>query len=153
MGKLLTSIISVIGALWLGIAGAWGMHWYDSRPAGVPAPIVLRVLWFHRSLGLPESLAAQRDDARAALKIAQGNVAALQLAVNVQNASIAATEAAGRQAMAAAENDVTTYRRALARARSGQGAIFDALHAVAPGDSECTKAQAVDLAFVRSLQP
>ena len=67
MSKLLTSLIGLIGALWLGIAGVALAEWWEHRAAGEPQWAQVHVLWF--SWQPPMSLAAQLEKAQADYKL------------------------------------------------------------------------------------
>ena len=66
MIRLLGGVMGLIGVFWLAIAGGYAVWWYDRRPLDVPPPYVVHVLFWHQSIGLPESLQSQvnRSDAK-----------------------------------------------------------------------------------------
>lgn len=83
MGKIVTAIVSVIGALWLLFAGVGLNYWWDHRPAGQPAWAHINLLWWHWSP--PDSLAARLE----ALEAGEAQAAARAVALDHQNASLA----------------------------------------------------------------
>lgn len=83
LAKIVTAIVSIIGALWLGIAGAAGMYWWDHREAGSPTWLAVNINgplfgWPHIRWTPGLSLAAQRDGLARELASAQDQVAAIQ---------------------------------------------------------------------------
>ena len=103
MGKLITGLVGIIGALWLGLAGAGLMWWWDHRPAGDPAWAHVDFLWVHWRA--PNSLAAQRDADLAAFQTDKRSFDVVYGALEQQNAAVrllgqraTAWQAASRQA-------------------------------------------------------
>ena len=86
MGKLIGGIVGIVGALWLGIAGAGLMFWWDHRPAGDPAWAHVDFLWMHWRA--PDSLAAQRDADLAAFVTEKRSFDAVYGALSQQNAAV-----------------------------------------------------------------
>lgn len=115
MGKLLRALVGVVGALWLGIAGAGAMWWWDRRPAGVPAYHLILWTWT-----APDSLAAKLAKSRADLQTCHTNVASLESAVDAQNAAVGALAADGQRradaAKQAAQAAIPARRAAQAKA-------------------------------------
>lgn len=67
IGAVLTLLLCLI--LFLAIvvgpfAGAYAAYWWDRRPSGTPAPIKVHILFWTHSFALPDSLKAERDEAR-----------------------------------------------------------------------------------------
>ena len=97
MGKLITGLVGIIGALWLGLAGAGLMWWWDHRPAGDPAWAHVDFLWVHWRA--PNSLQARLDTLMAAEAAAQAQgkaLAAKQVRIGV---SVAKTDLAAQAAI------------------------------------------------------
>lgn len=98
-GRIITGVVGVIGALWLGVAGGFLVWQYDRLPAGWPNWRV-HLLFFHKSLGLPPSLGAQlaaetqRYDGAVAASLRR--VAAVQVASSAVNAQVDAAQAKAR---------------------------------------------------------
>lgn len=103
-GKIISGIVGIIGALWLGIAGAWAMHWWDTRPAGQPAWANVHFLWFHWSP--PESIGARL----VSLQAAEAAAAAHTHVVIVQQAQVSAQAA---QHDAEAQTKIITVTRTI----------------------------------------
>lgn len=103
MNGPLRMIVGVVGALWLGIAGAWGMYELDRRPFGSPPLIHFKVLFW--SVNWPgDSLAARSQALVAAEKALAAHVAAVQ----AQQASVT-TQAAQKER--AAQVQIRTLTR------------------------------------------
>ena len=66
MSKLLGFAVSMIGVFWLAIAGGYAVHWWDTRPAGVPSINVPLPFGLHWRWTAPESLKARLDATLAA---------------------------------------------------------------------------------------
>jgi hypothetical protein len=77
-GKILSIVIGILGTLWLGIAGAAGMWWWDRRDAGAPTWAHVHILFLHWSP--PASLKAQRDALAAEIDAANRRARALTAA-------------------------------------------------------------------------
>jgi len=93
IGKLLGGTIGIIGALWLGIAGAAGMAWWDrapDRPAWTQAHFLM--LRFPHWLADP-SLAMQRNQARADFLTERASFATVRRALDQQNAAVLSIQA------------------------------------------------------------
>ena len=88
-----------LASLAIGPGMGWAARtWFDERPANQPPPIQIHVLFWSWSLGLPESLAAQLADAKAAnakdTALAQASALAAQQRIDVITAKAAVDEAA-----------------------------------------------------------
>jgi hypothetical protein len=60
IGLVLRVLVSIIGALWLGIAGVFVGLWWDNRPTHTPS-FHVHVLFWNPGWTAPESLKAQLD--------------------------------------------------------------------------------------------
>lgn len=145
-GRLISAIVGVIGALWLGIAGAWAIHWWDTRPAGEPTWANLHFLWFHWSP--PESLGAQLADADTRLAVAIKDVSALEGAVAQQDAAEQAVAARGTAALAQAEQAV----RSLRAGSAGVSTRLVVLGRPIAGDDVCARVKSFDATFTGTLR-
>ncbi len=146
MGRMLSALVGVIGALWLGVAGVTGAEWWEHRPLGQPTWANVHVLWVRWSP--PPGLAAQRDDARYQLKIALDGEAKLEAAVDAQDAAIKAQAAIGAKVLAGAEVDVARYRSAAAAASNR----LRILGAPLAGDDVCARVRDADAKLLESLR-
>lgn len=82
-GKLIGGLVGIVGVLWLGIAGAWAMHWWDmDRPAFHLGPCPL--CW-HIAPGAHTEIAGLKT----AFATEQASVHTLQAALDRQNAAVA----------------------------------------------------------------
>lgn len=149
MLKLFKFGLGMVGVLWMFIAGGLGVWWWDHRPAGVPKPIEVRVLFWPVKIGWPESLAAKLADRDRQLGVAVANERTLTRALNNQSGRVRALGAAGAVLKAQAALAATDYRKALARASASEAVILAA--GSGPGDAE-QRAEAVDRTFLGSLR-
>lgn len=146
--KIFKVLAALAGVFWMALAGAWGLWWWDHRPAGTPTPIEVRVLFWPVKIGWPESLAAKLADRDQQLRVAVGNERMLTRALNDQSGHVRALGAAGAKLKAEAAQAASAYRAALAHASANETAIISA--GSGPGDAE-QRAQAVDRIFLERL--
>lgn len=149
MMGLLKFILGLVGVLWLAIAGAGAMYWWQTRPADVPAPIVFKVAFWPVKIGFPPSLKAQLAAHDVLLAQAVANERTLTKALNDQSTRVRALSAAGAGLRVEAAKAATVYRDALARQAKPEARILAA--GQGPGNV-CTRAEAVDAAFLESLR-
>jgi hypothetical protein len=110
MVKLLGTMAGLVGVFWMALAGGYGVYWYDRRPAGVPAPYTLHILFFSKAIGLPTSLQAQLDAANDKLKT---EAAADQARQAKAQAAYARVSAKARAAEAKAQAAIRAQTSAL----------------------------------------
>lgn len=146
IGNAIKALFGVAGALLPMLIGIAGTEYWERRALGQPNWANVHVLWF--KWAPPEGLAAQRDDARAQLKVAQTNVATVSRAIKVQNAAVQAQAALGVKALAQAETAVTRYRSAALLAASRVRII----QAPLVGDTMCERVKDADARFLETLR-
>lgn len=147
MGKLITALFGILGALLPLLIGVGVSEWWERRAAGQPQWAQVKVFG-HTVWTPPESLAAQRDDARAQLRVAQINVKTITRAITVQNAAVQAQAALGARAMARADAAVMRYRSA-AQAAEGRVRL---IQAPLVGDTMCERVKDADDKFMETLR-
>lgn len=64
VGRLVSSLVGIIGALWLAIAGGAAVYWWDRRPPATPS-FKHQVLLWKIGWTAPDSLQAQLDRLKA----------------------------------------------------------------------------------------
>ena len=132
--KILAALFSSFALLWAGIGLA---EWWEHRPAGVPT-VHLRALFIPVTWRAPDSLAAERDKARADLVRSLTNEKSLTDAIQMQNdtlLSLAHAKAAEDAALAAA-------RKAAVPARAKAQATVAQI-ASTPDGGSCPAAEAL----------
>jgi hypothetical protein len=142
-------LAGLVGVFWMALAGAYGVWWWDRRPADVPQPIAFRVLFWPVKIGWPPSLKASLDGRDVLLRQAVANERTVTAALIAQNSRVRALAAAGATARAEAETATTAYRSALARASAPEARIIAA--GTGPGDAT-ERAEAADRLFLESLK-
>ncbi len=106
---LIVRVIQFIVGVFCATAMFWAGIWYEHRPAHWPEYTWQGPLGLHWTFGLPESLAAQRDDARAAVRTLTASVATLEAAIAKQNAALQALGSSSAAAIAQAERSAQAY--------------------------------------------
>jgi hypothetical protein len=135
--------VALIGVLWLGVAGAAGMWWWDRRPAHTPAVHLLFLTW-----AAPESLGAKLASSAARMSAAERNVASLNTAIADQDARIEAQSQASVVALARSEATIRDQRAAMYKAIAAR----TALSGPPVGANACDRAKSVDDAFLDTLK-
>lgn len=145
--KGLGLLVSVIGVLWLAIAGAWGTWKYERLEPGWPN-YHQRVLFWTVNLHAPgagsvSALSAQRDAALANLTVCHSNQAVLQGAIRAQNAAVVTLQARGDAMSRSAQTAVQRARVASQRASDLAARIL--AERVQPGDAaaQCKQAESI----------
>jgi len=143
-------LVGLIGVLWLALAGAGGMYWWDHRQTHFPVfnwhgPILGQP---HIHWTAPESLKARLDAASRDLHQCQLNEFALNSAISRQNDAVEALHRAGDRMAANAQKAVSEARSGVDRASRVQAQIQSFKPA---GDSVCERAGDVDRKFLGSL--
>lgn len=142
MLRLFCAVIYAALLFWAGLAVGRG---WDQRPAGQPTLRLGPIAW-----RAPDSLLAQRDEARASLLQCHENVVALERAAARQNAAVSALAAAGQARARAAEQAAAAARQDRAAAERRVTRIL-AAKAVGPlaGPDRCQAADRLILESVR----
>src|SRR5438445_615738 len=109
--KGLGLILNLVGVFWLALAGGFLVWKYDRLPAGWPN-VPVRVLFFHPTIRLPDSLGARLAAVDGKLKVCAANVATLDGALARQNAAVQALRTAGERMSADASAAVQRARQA-----------------------------------------
>lgn len=110
MDRGVSNILAMFIVIWAVLAGAYGVWWYDRRPAGVPRPLPIHFLWWHRDLGLPPSLSARAQTATA---VYQRAVAVAQADTIKKQALYAAASARADLAERKAQLVISSHTAAL----------------------------------------
>lgn len=150
MGKFLSNLIGIIGALWLGIAGGYATYWWDRRPHGYPA-VETHVLFWPVKLVAPDSLTAQLVAARAAeakeaqlVEQAGARLAQCQVGERAALHAVAEQDEAVEAAKAAGDARVALAERAAAQAVQGRKRAFglvDRINATPANGNACHAAE------------
>lgn len=141
---VIKNAVAIIGALWLGIAGFAAAEFWERRPAGQPSINVLFFKWT-----APDSLAVQRDEARADLKACHDNVDTLDKALARQNAETARISADGQRRLAASAKALERAQTGTATAKKRAGVL---LYTPPVGIDQCQRWEGAHEAVRKSLE-
>jgi hypothetical protein len=147
VGKLLGGLIGIIGALWLGIAGAWGIWMWDrqpERPAWTQASFLF-LRWPH-FLRDP-SLAMQARQNLAAFATEQNSFRLVDSALSLQNDRVRALGAHGALVLAKQQTAVSAY----AAASAALPTRIATANQITVGDDLCARDASIDENFLKAL--
>ena len=136
-GKIVSGIVGLVGALWLGFAGFYAGEWWEHRPPGQPAWANVHVLLWRWSP--PPSLAAQLAVSQAALALEHQNFLKVDAALSDQNARVRELGSRGQAATTRANQAVAAYR-------SAQNTVAHQVQVISSpiqGDDECARVRDV----------